>query len=269
MADTEAPAAEAAASTEAAPAAASTDKLDMALDDVVKAMRKSKRGGFRGRGRGRGGRGRGGRGRGGRGRGRGGKGNQGGRQGGKQQVQISGGTSKLTISNLNFGVSDSDIQELFSEFGKIKSAAVHFNSVGKSLGTAHVIYNKLNSAKNALTKYNGVQLDGRPMRITMEGATITGGNKQSAVKRLGQGPRGGRRGRGGRGRGRGGRGGRGGKGGKPKPKTAEELDAELDAYLNTKPQTAEDLDADLDAYSKSKGEAAAEPEAAMETEAEK
>jgi len=253
MADTEAPAAEAAASTEAAPAAASTDKLDMALDDVVKAMRKSKRGGFRGRGRGRGGRGRGGRGRGGRGRGRGGKGNQGGRQGGKQQVQISGGTSKLTISNLNFGVSDSDIQELFSEFGKIKSAAVHFNSVGKSLGTAHVIYNKLNSAKNALTKYNGVQLDGRPMRITMEGATITGGNKQSAVKRLGQGPRGGRS----------------GKGGKPKPKTAEELDAELDAYLNTKPQTAEDLDADLDAYSKSKGEAAAEPEAAMETEAEK
>jgi len=230
----------------------------MALDDIVKSMKRPRRGGFGGRGRGGRGRGRGNRG--------GGQGGQGKKQGKKQaQNMKTSGSPKINIANLNFGVSDSDIQELFAEFGNTKSVAVHYNSSGKSLGTAHVVFSNKQSAEQAIKQYNGVHLDGRPMRITMEGGIVSGGGKQNTVKRLGKGPRGGKGGRGGRGRGRGGRG-RGGRGDRPKPKTADELDAELDAYLNTKPQTAEDLDAELDAYSKNKGEGAA---AAAETEAEK
>ncbi|CAL4243694.1 unnamed protein product, partial [Meganyctiphanes norvegica] len=160
------------------------------------------------------------------------------------------GPPKVSISNLHVGVSDSDIDELFSEFGSMKTAVVHYNSTGKSLGTAHVIFTNRNDAVRAMKQYNGVHLDGRPMKIGMEGGVITGGarpkQKGSLVKRLSGGPKGagkGARGRGGRGRGRG-RGGKGKGGAKPKPKTAEELDAELDAYLNTKPQTADDLDKD-------------------------
>ncbi|KAF7805485.1 THO complex subunit 4A [Senna tora] len=170
---------------------------------------------------------------------------------GPRASSIETGT-KLYISNLDYGVSNEDIKELFSEVGDLKRYTIHYDRSGRSKGTAEVVFSRRTDAVAAVKRYNNVQLDGKPMKIEIVGTNIATptvapsangavGNS-NGVPRIsyassfcllhsGQGrggafgrPRGGSRGRGssrrGRGRGR----------GRGEKVSAEDLDADLEKY---------------------------------------
>lgn len=153
--------------------------------------------------------------------------------------------TKLYISNLDYGVSNEDIKELFSEVGDLKRYSIHYDRSGRSKGTAEVVFSRRTDAAAAFKRYNNVQLDGKPMKIEIVGTSIVTpasmpqvsngafGNP-SAVPRSAQG-RGGFMGRP-RGGGISARGGRGwgrsrGRGrGRGDNVSAEDLDADLEKY---------------------------------------
>uniref|UniRef100_A0A7S4B9A4 RRM domain-containing protein n=2 Tax=Chrysotila carterae TaxID=13221 RepID=A0A7S4B9A4_CHRCT len=133
------------------------------------------------------------------------------------------------------------------EIGEIKSAEVVMAPNGKSRGFAFVVYKRKIDAQKAIDTYNGVPLDGKPLKINVVqsgpatsaaavrisapaaggrgGRTVTVGAQPMARPRApSRGSARGGRGAGGRGRGR-------GRGKAPEEKPSmEDLDKDLEMY---------------------------------------
>ncbi|CAO3662492.1 unnamed protein product [Rhizopus stolonifer] len=75
--------------------------------------------------------------------------------------------NSLVVSNLHFNVTEKDLYDLFGQIGKLRRAFLHIGPNGKSAGIADVVFVNSNDAERARVTYNNVQLDGRPMRITV------------------------------------------------------------------------------------------------------
>uniref|UniRef100_A0A5B7APA5 Putative THO complex subunit 4A-like isoform X1 n=1 Tax=Davidia involucrata TaxID=16924 RepID=A0A5B7APA5_DAVIN len=80
--------------------------------------------------------------------------------------------TKLFISNLDYGVSDEDIKELFSEVGDVKRYSIHYDRSGRSKGMAEVVFSRRKDAEAAVKRYNNVQLDGKILKIEIVGTNI-------------------------------------------------------------------------------------------------
>jgi RNA recognition motif-containing protein len=113
---------------------------------------------------------------------------------------------KLYVGNLSFQTSESQLRELFAQFGEVSSAQLAMDrETGRPRGFGFVEFNDAAHAKAAIDGLNGKNIDGRDLTVNearpREGGARSGG---------GGGGRGGWGGGGGGGGGRGGSGGRGG-----------------------------------------------------------
>jgi RNA recognition motif-containing protein len=110
---------------------------------------------------------------------------------------------KLYVGNLAYGVTDSDLEQLFEPHGTVQSAQVIMDrDTGRSKGFGFVEMGSDAEAQAAITALNGKEVDGRTLTVNEARPKTDGGG----------GGGGGRGGRGGSGGG-GGRGGYGGGGG--------------------------------------------------------
>lgn len=148
--------------------------------------------------------------------------------------------TKMMVSNLDYKVSQKDMEELFSEFQDFSKAVLHFDQNARSLGTCELTFRSRTGAMKAHKQYNGVPLDGKSMRIEILGE-VPMAPVSSRLGRKNSPPRQ-QRDRSPFRRARGGRGGRPNQkpaGGKPQREkrekketpSAEDLDKELDKYL--------------------------------------
>jgi RNA recognition motif-containing protein len=105
---------------------------------------------------------------------------------------------KIYVGNLSYGVKDSDLQDLFAEFGTVDTAQVIMDrDTGRSKGFGFVEMSTDQEARAAIAALNGKEVDGRNLTVNEARPKEEGGGR-------------GKGGGGGYGGGGGGRGGGGG-----------------------------------------------------------
>lgn len=83
---------------------------------------------------------------------------------------------KLYVGNLAWGVSDDDLQNVFSEYGSVASAVVISDrETGRSRGFGFVELE--DGADQAIEALNGQDLQGRPMRVNEAQSKGGGGGR--------------------------------------------------------------------------------------------
>jgi len=73
---------------------------------------------------------------------------------------------KLYVGNLSYNVTSSGLEELFSEFGEVRSAEViQDRETGRSKGFGFVEMSEDNGAQSAIKGLHDRQHDGRPLTV--------------------------------------------------------------------------------------------------------
>ncbi|MFC1483290.1 RNA recognition motif domain-containing protein [Candidatus Margulisiibacteriota bacterium] len=77
-------------------------------------------------------------------------------------------TNKLYVGNLPFSANENSLKELFSESGTVTSVAVIVDrDTNRSKGFGFVEMSTGEEANNAISTFNGKDLDGRALKVSL------------------------------------------------------------------------------------------------------
>jgi len=88
---------------------------------------------------------------------------------------------KLFVGGLNFATSNERLRELFAECGQVDSATVVTDrDTGRSRGFGFVEMGSAEEAEQAISKFNGQEIDGRRLQVekAKEGGSGGGGARR-------------------------------------------------------------------------------------------
>lgn len=89
-------------------------------------------------------------------------------------------SKKLYVGNLSWGTNDSSLHEAFARFGEITEAKVITDrDTGRSRGFGFVTFTEEQSAETAASEMNGVDLDGRTIKVDQAEEKQRGGGDRS------------------------------------------------------------------------------------------
>ncbi len=75
-------------------------------------------------------------------------------------------TNKVYVGNLDYGVSKSQLEELFSQAGQVTDAVVITDrNTGRSKGFGFVEFGSEEAATKAIELFNGQDFDGRELKV--------------------------------------------------------------------------------------------------------
>lgn len=75
---------------------------------------------------------------------------------------------KIYVGNLSYGMSDSDLEKLFSPFGSVSEGKIIMDrDSGRSKGFGFVEMPNQNEAEEAIKQLNGKDIDGRNIKVNV------------------------------------------------------------------------------------------------------
>jgi cold-inducible RNA-binding protein len=75
-------------------------------------------------------------------------------------------STKLYVGNLSFNTSNQDLQDLFAGAGTVESTnIIEDRETGRSRGFAFVEMSSSEEAQNAISQFNGKEIDGRSLNV--------------------------------------------------------------------------------------------------------
>jgi len=92
--------------------------------------------------------------------------------------------TKIFVGNLNFQMTEDDLENLFSQFGKISELKMIKDfETGRSKGFGFITYSAQQEAELAISSMNGKDIEGRSLRVNLAENKERGGSGGGGFKR--------------------------------------------------------------------------------------